>query len=73
VWSRFWLRGSAEWLEGLLELAGQVVGGIPLVGWDDEFDVVAQVLPLRLMWLTWTRRPSLTAWYSNTTAPLWPA
>src|SRR5512132_3738523 len=30
----------AEWLEGLLKLAGQSPGGIPLVGRDDELDVV---------------------------------
>src|SRR4029453_11844493 len=31
----------AEWLEGLLELAGQGPGGVPVAGRGDELDVVA--------------------------------
>src|SRR5215217_8569525 len=33
--------GLAEWLEGLFELAGQGLGGVPAVGRSDELDVVA--------------------------------
>jgi uncharacterized protein (DUF427 family) len=44
--------GRAERLERLLELAGRALGGVPLPGRDDELDVVAQLLPLRLMWRT---------------------
>src|SRR5918995_1897802 len=32
---------SAQWSEGALELAGQGLGGVPLVGRGDELDVVA--------------------------------
>jgi hypothetical protein len=41
MWCRVLTAPSAERLEGLLEPAGQVPGGVPLVGGGDELDVVA--------------------------------